>query len=64
MLELIVLGQIPGTHFQVTYTQVLYVALSYIVMLALLREVHARRILLLRFVTAKQLKQAIKNQTA
>lgn len=64
MLELIVLGKVPGTHLQITYMQVLSIALTLFVVVFLLSEIKARRTTILRLLTAKQLKKLIQSRTA
>lgn len=65
MLELIVLGHIPGTHLQLTFLQVLALASLFIATVALSHEIRVRRSLMLAIVIkAKMLKRLSKAHSA
>lgn len=51
MLEFIVLGQVPGTHIELTFFQVLTLAEVFILLWAVSHEVRSRQKLLCRFLT-------------
>ena len=44
MLEFIVLGQIPGTSIQITFTQLLKLALVVVVIILVRFELHLRKV--------------------
>lgn len=60
MLELIVLGQVPGTHIQITFFQVLVLGELFILVLATIHEVRIRRNLVRRFITITDIKKLLK----
>lgn len=62
MLEFIVLGKVPGTDIQLNFTEVLWIAVAFVLFLLISHEIHVRRSLVRRMLTPKSLKKIIKNQ--
>lgn len=60
MLDFIVLGQIPGTHLQLTFFQVLCISTAFVLLLALMREIEVRRRLLRQMLTLRDIKKLVK----
>lgn len=60
MLDFIVLGQIPGTHLQLTFFQVLCISTAFVLLLSLIREIEVRRRLLRQMLTLRDIKKLVK----
>ncbi len=60
MLDFIVLGQIPGTHLQLTFFQVLCISTAFVLLLSLMREIEVRRRLLRQMLTLRDIKKLVK----
>jgi hypothetical protein len=60
MLDFIVLGQIPGTHLQLTFSQVLCISAALVLLLALMHEIEVRRRLLRQMLTLRDIKKLVK----
>lgn len=64
MLEFIVLGQVPGTHIQLTFFQILTMSEIFISVLLVTHEIHTRRNIMRKLITAKTLRKVIKSLPA
>lgn len=64
MLEFIVLGQVPGTHIQLTFFQVLTVSELFVLILLVVHEIQIRRQIVLQLSGTKVLKKVIKSLKA